>query len=90
MTMNDETVTVRLSRWDAERLDNMVKNGLYTNRSDAIRAAVRRMADSLDNIPPIVSEIMDEAARKGITHERVVQACREARKEAHRVNRKRT
>jgi Arc/MetJ-type ribon-helix-helix transcriptional regulator len=82
--MNDETVTVRLSRWDAERLDRAIDKGFFTNRSDAIRAAVRRMADQLEDVPKEVIEMMEKASKTGITREMVLRDAKAAGKLAHR------
>ena len=38
-----DTLQVRLSHGLIERVDNLVDTGIYANRSDAIRDAVRRL-----------------------------------------------
>ena len=41
MTM--ETMQIRMGQGLIQRVDKLVKTGIYTNRSDAIRDAVRRL-----------------------------------------------
>jgi antitoxin ParD1/3/4 len=38
-----ETVQIRLTEKQLRRLDVMVKNGVYPNRSEAVRDAVRKL-----------------------------------------------
>lgn len=48
-SMDDACMTVvpiRLSREDARKLDLLVKLGIYTNRTEAIRAIVHTQADA--------------------------------------------
>lgn len=39
--MDDEVVTVRIPRKDAEAVDRLVREGSFMNRSDFVRNAVR-------------------------------------------------
>ena len=41
MTM--ETMQIRMNKELVQRVDTLVKTGIYSNRSDAIRDAVRRL-----------------------------------------------
>jgi len=38
-------VSCRISRGDAEKLDNLVETGKYLNRSDILRTALRNALD---------------------------------------------
>ena len=82
--MADETVTVRLSRWDGQRMDSCIARGLFKNRSDFIRTALRNMADNLDDVPEVIRELRKETKRRGITQEMVRKWSKQAGKEAHR------
>ena len=86
--MNEEVVTIRLSKLDINRIDIAVENGYYTNRSDFIRTAIRKHADEVVDIPEAIKRTWEIAKRKGITHEDVIKWSKEAGKEAHRRNRK--
>lgn len=46
--MDDEVVTVRLPRKDAEAVDRLVKDGSFLNRSDFVRDAVRAALEERD------------------------------------------
>ena len=46
--MDDEVVTVRLPRKDAEAVDRLVREGAFINRSDFVRNAVRAALESGD------------------------------------------
>ncbi len=83
-TMHEGTVTVRLSRVDARRIDEAVENGFFTNRSDFIRTAVRNLADGLADIPRAVVEIREDARRKGLTHADILREVKTAGREAHK------
>jgi Arc/MetJ-type ribon-helix-helix transcriptional regulator len=48
-----DTLQIRLSHGLVERVDSLVDSGLYPNRSDAVRDAVRRLV--LDKMIGIVS-----------------------------------
>ena len=54
MTM--ETMQIRMGQGLIQRVDKLVKTGIYTNRSDAIRDAVRRL---------ILSELIGIIPNKG-------------------------
>ena len=83
-TMNENTVTVRFSRMDAKRIDDAVEKGLFTNRSDFIRTAVRNLADRYEAIPEVMFEIWKDAKQRGVTQEMVRKWSKQAGKEAHR------
>jgi Arc/MetJ-type ribon-helix-helix transcriptional regulator len=82
--MNEDMISIRLSKWDIKRIQKAVEEGFFTNRSDFIRSAVRKLADELDIIPDSIKKIRSEASRKGITHEDAKKWSKEAGKKAHR------
>lgn len=47
--MDDEVVTVRLPRKDAESVDRLVREGAFINRSDFVRNAVRTALEGGDD-----------------------------------------
>lgn len=65
MTMSDKVFPVRLSGTLAKRLDSLVEEGVYLNRSEAIRSAVRDMVESqsqkgLMSVARIVASLIRE------------------------------
>ena len=52
-----DTLQIRLSHGLVERIDSLVELGIYSNRSDAIRDAVRRLV--LDKIIGIAKDTRD-------------------------------
>jgi Arc/MetJ-type ribon-helix-helix transcriptional regulator len=52
MTM--ETMQIRMNKELVQRMDTLVKTGIYSNRSDAIRDAVRRLI--LNDLVGILSD----------------------------------
>ena len=52
-----DTLQIRLSQGLVERIDSLVESGIYSNRSDAIRDAVRRLV--LDKILGIAKDTGD-------------------------------
>ena len=54
-------VPIRLSREDARKLDLLVKLGIYTNRTEAIRAIVHAQADA-----QIASHMLNERALRAL------------------------
>ena len=82
--MKDDMVTIRLSRWDLERIERAVRKGFFNNRSDFVRSAVRKMADELDSVPKEVLDMMDWASKKGLTLEQVRRASKAAGRTAHK------
>jgi Arc/MetJ-type ribon-helix-helix transcriptional regulator len=81
--MNDDMVTIRLSRWDLERINQAIRKGFFNNRSDFVRSAVRKMADELDNVPKAVLDMIEEASKRGLTMDDVRKASKDARRTAH-------
>lgn len=68
-----DTVQIRLSRGLTEGIDSLVDTGLYANRSDAIRDAVRRlvidqMTDIISNKRESVKEVRE--ARKKLSKQK--------------------
>ena len=43
-----ETIQVRLGEFWLKRIDKMVKEGIYSSRSDAVRSAVRQNLGGID------------------------------------------
>jgi len=67
-----DTVQIRISHGLVERIDDLVNTGLYSNRSDVVRDAVRklvldRMIGSIPNTGDSVKEI--RAIRKKLSKE---------------------
>lgn len=56
-----DTVQIRLSHGLVERIDDLVGTGIYANRSDAVRDAVRRLVlDKLVGIIPNTGDSVKE------------------------------
>ena len=56
-----DTLQVRLSHGIVEKVDDLVETGLYANRSDVIRDAVRRLIlDKLGGIIPNTGDSVKE------------------------------
>jgi Arc/MetJ-type ribon-helix-helix transcriptional regulator len=89
MTMKEDVITIRLSKWDIQRMNDAVDRGFFTNRSDFIRAAIRKMADNIDDVPPVVAEAIEKAKKMGLTLKDVERFSREARHELHSQSKKR-
>ena len=58
-TMAMVTSQVRLTRELTQAIDSMVKKGLYANKSDVIRDAVRRLAFNMDSLIGIIPNTGD-------------------------------
>ncbi len=55
--MNDnEKITINLGPVDLGRIDVLVEQGLYSNRSDAIRTAVRNLLDRHEEVINVVRD----------------------------------
>ena len=56
-----DTIQIRLSHGLVERIDDLVGTGIYANRSDAVRDAVRRLVlDKLVGIIPNTGDSVKE------------------------------
>ena len=56
-----DTVQVRLSHGLVESMDNLIKTGIYSSRSDVVRDAVRRLVlDKLIGIIPNMGDSVKE------------------------------
>ena len=56
-----DTLQVRLSHGIVEKVDDLVETGIYANRSDVIRDAVRRLIlDKLVGIIPNTGDSVEE------------------------------
>ncbi|MFC2133817.1 ribbon-helix-helix domain-containing protein [Bacteroidota bacterium] len=56
-----DTLQIRLSKGLVKRVDDLVGTGIYANRSDAIRDAVRRLVlDKLVGIIPNTGDSVNE------------------------------
>lgn len=62
--MGMERVTLRIPKKQIERVERMVENGEYPNRSEAIRASVRQMLKreerAAGNTPPFPAQRPDK------------------------------
>lgn len=59
-----DTIQVRLSHGLVDRIDAFVETGIYANRSDAIRDAVRRLVvDKLVGIIPDMGDSVKEVKK---------------------------
>lgn len=57
LRMNDnEKITINLGPVDLGRIDVLVEQGLYSNRSDAIRTAVRNLLDRHEEVINVVRD----------------------------------
>ncbi|HLC91344.1 MAG TPA: ribbon-helix-helix domain-containing protein [Candidatus Nanoarchaeia archaeon] len=68
-----DTLQVRLSHGIVEKVDDLVETGLYANRSDVIRDAVRRLIlDKLEGIIPNTGDSVKEVKemRKKLSQEK--------------------
>ncbi len=68
-----DTVQIRLSHGIIERIDDLVETGIYANRSDVIRDAVRRLVlDRLVGIIPSAGDSVKEVReiRKKLSKEK--------------------
>ncbi|MEK6845625.1 MAG: ribbon-helix-helix domain-containing protein [Nanoarchaeota archaeon] len=68
-----DTVQVRLSHGLVEKVDDLVETGIYANRSDVIRDAVRRLIlDKLVGIIPDTGDSVKEVKdiRKKLSKEK--------------------
>ena len=55
-----DTVQIRLSKGILDKIDGLVKEGIYANRSDFIREAVRSRVLRLDNKKPLPEGIKED------------------------------
>ena len=68
-----DTIQVRLSHGIVEKVDDLVQTGMYANRSDVIRDAVRRLVlDKLIGIIPNTGDSVKEVKemRKKLSQEK--------------------
>ena len=84
ITMQNSSVTVRLSPRDVEMMDKKIIEGYFTSRSDIIRYSIRHLMDELDEKERRLDLLARIADEKDITMEDVREAVREARKEVYR------
>lgn len=63
-----ETVQVRLTESQVKGLDELVKEGIYSSRGEAVRDAVRRL-----ELIAKVNELQKLAKRKGIKKEELLE-----------------
>ena len=61
-----DKVTIRLTPEQANALDELVLNGEYKNRSQAIRASVDKLVDNQTRDPNVVEVQIDNWVRLGI------------------------
>lgn len=84
VTLQNSSVTVRLSPRDVEMMDKKIIEGYFTSRSDIIRYSIRHLMDELDEKERRLDLLARIADEKDITMEDVREAVREARKEVYR------
>jgi Arc/MetJ-type ribon-helix-helix transcriptional regulator len=68
-----DTIQIRLSHGLVDKIDDLVDTGIYANRSDVIRDAVRRLVlDQLVGIIPNTSDSVKEmrAVKKKLSKEK--------------------
>lgn len=85
--MSAVSVTTRFSEKDIKVIDELVKRGYFTNRSDAIRMSVRYYYYSEMKglkVPSIIKKLSKIAAERGITEKDVIKACRKAGKKVYK------
>lgn len=73
ITMVMDTLQIRLSHGLVERIDSLVDSGIYSNRADAIRDAVRRLVlNKMIGILPDTGDSVEEVReiRKKLSKEK--------------------
>ena len=81
--MMPESVTARLSDADIKAIDALIKAGLFTTRSDFLRAAARKLLrEEAPTIPDIFLKLQVQAKKRGLTRDQMLKELRKARNEA--------
>jgi Arc/MetJ-type ribon-helix-helix transcriptional regulator len=79
-----ESITARLSNIDIKAIDSLIKAGLYTTRSDFLRAAARNLLrEDVPIIPEIIIEMQQQAKKKGMTRGKMLKELRKVRRELY-------
>jgi Arc/MetJ-type ribon-helix-helix transcriptional regulator len=83
----EEKLLVRLSGATVEILNELVKRGYFSTKSEAIRAGILKLGESLMLIRPSSSywkELEEEIKKSGkrMTHEEIVEAIASLKREA--------
>ena len=84
VTLQNSSVTVRLSPRDVEMMDKKIIEGYFTSRSDIIRYSIRHLMDELDEKERRLDLLARIADEKDITMGDVREAVRKARKEVYK------
>ena len=84
ITMQNSSVTVRLSPRDVEMMDKKVCEGYFTSRSDIIRYSLRHLMAELEEKERRLDLLARIADEKEITMDDVRDAVRKARKEVYK------
>ena len=75
------SITARLSDTDVKAIDALVKAGVYSTRSDFLRAAARRhLREEAPEIPPLFLEAQRQAGTCGLTMNGALKAVRKTRR----------
>ena len=78
-----ESVTARLSGSDIKAIDSLIKAGLYTTRSDFLRAAARNLLrEDAPIIPELFVEMQRKAMKKGLTKDKMLKDIRKDRNDS--------
>jgi Arc/MetJ-type ribon-helix-helix transcriptional regulator len=77
--MTEEKLLVRLDGVVAETLNELIKRGYFSTKSEAIRAGILRLGETFGLIKPSLHywrELAEEIKRSGekLTHEEIVKA----------------
>ena len=84
--MVEEKLLVRLSGAAAEMLDELVKRGYFSTKSEAIRAGILKLGEAFGILKPPVhywKELSGEIQKTGrkMTHEQLVEAIKRLEQE---------
>jgi Arc/MetJ-type ribon-helix-helix transcriptional regulator len=79
-----ESVTARLSEIDIKAIDALVKAGLFTTRSDFLRAAARKLLrEESPQIPELFLKLQTQAKKKHLNRKDMLTGLRKVRKELY-------
>ncbi len=79
-----ESVTARLSEIDIKAIDALVKAGLFTTRSDFLRAAARKLLrEESPQIPELFLNLQRQAKKKHLNRKDMLTELRKVRKKLY-------
>jgi Arc/MetJ-type ribon-helix-helix transcriptional regulator len=79
-----ESITARLSDLDIKAIDALVKAGLFTTRSDFLRAAARKLLrEESPQIPELFLKLQLQAKKKHLNRKDMLIELRKVRKELY-------